>query len=247
MNLIQSHRFRYRLAVAMSVVCISNAAIFAQSFVITGMETEGSKLNLYYSLIDQNESNRYAVRVFSSRDRFGTELKAVTGDVGFLITPGSNKKIIVDLETEFGYGIDGEISFQIRGTLYRPSYELKKEYTTVRRGKSYELEWSGGSETDSLGFKLIKEGKNVHDFVPIQNGFKRKFRLPGTTKFGSYQLLIFNIEQPEKMLLTGDFLVKRRIPTLAKILPLFGIGSALAYFLDSDPRDSYLPDPIKPK
>ena len=82
----------FRLILIGFLLALATEKIAAQSFAVTQIETEGVKLNIYYVLQDNNEANRYIIKLFSSRDNYSTSLKSVTGDVGVAIIPGRSEE-----------------------------------------------------------------------------------------------------------------------------------------------------------
>ncbi len=218
----------------------------AQDFTITETKREGSKMIFYYNIDGGNKSNQYSVKLLSSKDGYTNALINVTGDIGQEVKPGGTKKIIVDIQQEFGEDFDESINFQIVGTVYKPFIKLSTSYKTMRRGKAYLFSWTGGLDDEIINIELIKENKIISKVASINNTQRYQLKLPMGSKLGSkYKLRLFSSTDESRILYTEEFSIKRKIPLVAKVLPAFVIGAV--YVVISQPKKiNKLPDPIKP-
>ena len=144
------NRILIRIVTIGFFIALAFHGAIAQTFLITQVEMEGVKLNIYYDLIDNDATHKYTVKLFSSRDNFVSNLKKVSGDVGLQVSPGTNKKIVWNISDEFGDNVEDKISFQVKGVIYAPFLKLNENYTKLKRGKSYEFTWTGGSDKELL-------------------------------------------------------------------------------------------------
>jgi hypothetical protein len=228
------------------LLVLATGKITAQSFAISQIEMEGVKLNIYYVLQDTDETNKYIIKLFSSRDNYSTPLKSVSGDVGVAIIPGNNKKIVFDISKEFGDDFEDRISFQIRGSFYVPFIKLNGSYAKLKRDKSYELTWTGGTEKEILNIELLSGDKKILDFPSFSNEQMYNLKLPASLKVGKpYRLRIYDTNNGDRVVFTNEFLVQRKIPLVVKALPIMALGS-IFFFVSRSSTSNHLPDPIKP-
>lgn len=236
----------FRLILIGFLLAFATGKITAQSFAITQIEMEGVKLNIYYVLQDTDETHKYIIKLFSSRDNYSTSLKSVTGDVGVAIIPGSNKKIVFNISEEFGADFEDKISFQIRGSIYVPFIKLNESYAKLKRDKSYEFTWTGGTEKEILNIELLSGDKKILDFPAFSNEQKYNLKLPASLKVGQpYRLRIYDNNNGDRIVYTNEFLVQRKIPLVVKALPIVALG-AIFFFVSRSSTSNHLPDPIKP-
>ena len=240
-------RILLRLLTVGVFMAMSLIGVNAQSFLITQVELEGVKLNIYYDLIDNDPTHKYTVKLFSSRDNFVNNLRKVSGDVGLQVSPGTNKKIVWNISDEFGDNVEEKISFQVKGSLYEPFLKMDQNYTLLKRGKSYEYSWTGGSDKDILNLELLSNDLKIVSFPSFSNEGRYTLKLPTSLKPGkSYKLKIYDSNDPDKITFTNEFEVRRKVPVILKVLPFVVIGSAVYYFMSPTIDSNQLPDPIKP-
>jgi hypothetical protein len=222
---------------------------FSQDFLVKRVELAQGKVNIYYDLID-TVARSYTINAYSSRDNFIAPLQNISGDAGLEIKPGLNKKIVWDATTELGPSFDGKIALEVRGRAYIPfvRFERFEEYKALKRGKPYQVSWTGGSPQNILLFELYKGDKKtgVH-FTDIANTGKYKMTLPKNTKTGKgYRFKITDTKNKDEIVYTDNFKVKPKIPLVVKVIPVLGVG-AIVYFLTSgSDKAKRIPDPINP-
>ena len=235
-----------RLIIISFFLALATGKITAQTFAITQVEMEVVKLNIYYVLQDADATNRYIIKLFSSRDNYSTPLKSVTGDIGVAVIPGNNKKIVFNISEEFGADFEDKISFQIRGSIYVPFIKLNESYAKLKRDKSYEFTWTGGTEKEILNIELVSGDKKIMDFPSFSNEQKYNLKLPASLKIGiPYRLRIYDNNNGDRVVFTNEFLVQRKIPLVVKALPIVALG-AIFFFVSRSSTSNHLPDPIKP-
>lgn len=221
----------------------------AQDFKVKRVETAQGKVNIYYDLVD-TVARGYTINVYSSRDNFIAPLQNIAGDAGLEVKPGLNKKIEWDATTELGPAFEGKVALEVRGRAYIPfvRFERFEEYKALKRGKPYQVTWTGGSPQNILLFELYKGDKKtgVH-FTDIANTGKYKMTLPKNTKPGKgYRFKITDTKNKDEIVYTDAFKIKPKIPLAVKAIPVLGVG-ALVYLLTSgDKGPANIPDPINP-
>lgn len=232
------------LLVLVSMVWLSAAG---QTFSIGRIELLDQKVVIHFDLMDSVAGRSYTLRVYSSVDNFINPLTQLTGDVGLEVKPGKDKKIIWN-PAEFGSEYEGSVSLEIRGRVFIPFVRFSglEEYRIFKRGKGYDLTWSGGTQQNVLNFDLYKGDKKVTTFPNIANVGHYKMTLPKDIKPGKdYRLRVSDTKNKDEVVTTGTFAVKRKTPLLLKLLPVAVVGVILTQIdWKQDPKE--IPDPIDP-
>ena len=214
-------------------ICLVGISGRAQDVQIKRIELEQDKLYLHYSLVDTTRGRHYTVNLYSSRDNYINPIQHLRGDAGLEILPGSNRKIEVNIKDEFGPEFDGKLSFELRAKVYIPFIRLHGfgDFKKFKRGKPYEIQWSGGRPQNVLNFELFKGDQKVHTFSGIPNGGKYTILFPMDTKPAkNYSFRISDSKNKDEVVNTTAFAVKRKIPMIVKVIPVFAIGGVV-YFL----------------
>jgi hypothetical protein len=221
----------------------------AQTFTIRRVELADQKVIVHYDLTDEVSGRSYTLSVFGSHDNYLNPLQKLTGDVGLEIKPGLNRKITWDAKSELGEDFTGAVALEVRGKLYIPFVRFSgfEDYKTLKRGKPYQLTWSGGTQQNILNFDVYKGEKKVATFANIANVGNYKMTLPKDAKPGKdYRLKISDTKNKDEVVYTGNFAVKRKTPLLLKILPVIGLAYVATLIGDVDGKED-IPDPIEPQ
>jgi len=147
-------------------------------------------------------------------------VKEVTGDVGDLIYPGANKKIIWDYQKELVH-FSGEIKLDIEIV---PSVHVDRK---IKKGKELGVTlapiYTGNK---SYSVKLYQRGAEIaklKDVMLTENKFQ--VQIPKETKVkGNYQLLITD---GEKTFFSNTFSVRHKVSLGWVIVPLVAIPAYL--------------------
>lgn len=220
----------------------------AQEIEIRQVYLKEGRVHLVYDLHDQVENRTYQLRLYSSKDNFISPLSKVRGDVGMEVAPGKNKEIIWNAREELGTDFQGKISFEIRGRIYVPFVKMDQfnEYKILKRGKSYEVNWTGGRSTNVLTFDLFKEDVKVASFPNIANAGNYTLELPKGLKPGkSYRLQISDKNNKDEIVVSDYFIVKRKTPLLFQALPM-GLLLGAIYVVFSNLEPSTIDGPQMP-
>jgi hypothetical protein len=228
---------------------LSIIPLCGQDFKVNRVEVAAGKVNIYYDLIDTT-ARGYTINVYASRDNFIAPLKKVTGDAGLEVKAGKGKKIVWDAPAELGPDFDGKMALEVRGRVYIPfvRFERFEEYKAIKRGKPYNISWTGGTQQNILNFEMYKGEKKVTTFTDVANTGKYKLTLPTSVKPGkNYKFKISDTKNKDEVIYTGNFAVKRKVPLLVKAIPIVALG-ALVYLLTiGEEGDEKIPDPVNPK
>lgn len=218
--------------------CITSTAVISQDIIIRRIELEADKVSLFYDLKDTTRGRFYTLNLYSSRDNFINPLTKATGDLGLEVVPGSNRKIEVNAKEEFGATFEGKVAFELRAKVYIPFIRLEgfNDYKKFKRGKPYEIHWSGGRPQNVLNFELYKGDSKVHTFSNIANGGKYVMIFPPDTKPGdNYRFKISDTKNKDEIVNTKEFSVKPKIPLALKLVPFVAVSAGLYFILK--PKD----------
>lgn len=224
------------------------SCLVAQDFAVKRVESSQGKITLYYDLLD-TLGRGYTINVYASRDNFIAPLQRITGDAGLEVKAGKGKKIVWDAPAELGPDFDGKMGLEVRGRVYIPfvRFERFEEYKAIKRGKAYNISWTGGTPQNILHFDLYKGEKKVTSFTDVANTGKYKLTLPTSVKPGSnYKFKITDSKNKDEIVYTGNFTVKRKVPLLLKVIPILSVGALVATLGGSANKAQRIPDPANP-
>ena len=229
------------------LILISFPAL-TQDFIVKRVDLTQGKVNIYFDLVD-TVARVYTINAYSSIDNFIAPLQNISGDAGLEVKPGPDKKIVWDPVAELGAGFDGKVAIEVRGRVYIPfvRFERFEEYKSLKRGKPYQVSWTGGTQQNVLLFELYKGDKKtgVH-FTDIANTGKYKMTLPRNVKPGKgYRFKITDTKNKDEVVFTDSFAVKPQVPFVFKVATVMGLGT-LAYFIFRDNSPEEIADPIDP-
>jgi hypothetical protein len=128
----------------------------AQKIVNVHPEIAGEKINIYYDLTGIDPGQTATVRVFMSADggkTYGTPLRSVTGDVGVVVGPGTNRCIIWDVFSDVEELVSVNVKFKVTADLLQSGQNIavtnRKIKLDLNTNLGYRLEISR-----SYGFNL---------------------------------------------------------------------------------------------
>lgn len=237
-----------RLYLLLFFVISFNVTLWGQEFSVKRIESSQGKITIYYDLLD-TLGRGYSINVYASRDNFIAPLEKISGDAGLEIKPGKNKKIVWDAPAELGPKFDGRMSLEVRGRVYIPFVRFEKfeEYKTIKRGKPYDITWTGGNAQNILNFDLYKGDKKITTIPNVANVGRHKITLPTSVKPGKdYRFKISDSKNKDEVVYTGNFAVKRKVPLLLKVLPVVLVGSAISWLVTTNNESERIPDPVNP-
>ena len=220
----------------------------AQSLELGRIEYVDELVVIHYSLMDSTPGRLYVVRAYFSQDNFLTPLNNVNGDLGFEVRPGIEKKIFWNPRKELGSSFNGKVAVELRATVFVPFIKLNafEKYKNVVRGRNYTITWSGGSAQNILNFELLQNDKLVASFPNIANVGHHGLKFPVRVPVGeNYRLRVLDSKNPDEVVHTGTFSIRRRIPQAFKLTGVTILGAGIFALLPKT-TDSGLPDPYKP-
>jgi len=208
------------------------------------------KVVVYYDIIDAVTEHSYNMQLYSSKDNFEQPLQIVEGDVGINIPVGTGKIIIWNANQELGGIVDDQLNLKLKGSLYAPFIVMEEmEKTIFKRGKPREIRWSGNQAvTLSLNFVLYKGEKEVFTFDARPNNGSTELTIPMDIKPGKdYYLKISDAQNSDEVLMTSNFIVKRKVPLGVKVGLGFVVAGVVAYLVSSEPPEAeqkIIPPPL---
>ncbi len=207
-------------------------SVQAQRVEIKEIYFEEAKIHVLYKLEDSKNDRAYQINIYSSKDNFISPLQAVNGDVGVEIYPGDSKEIIWDPFEEFGQDFNDVVNLEIRGRVYIPFVRLDDfNYESLKRGKGYEITWTGGASSNILNIALYKGDTKVTVFSNIANVGEHVLYIPKKTEVGEdYRLRISDKNNKDDVVFSKEFAIKRKIPLAVQIAPVVLVGAGV-YFL----------------
>ena len=215
---------------------------------------DSTTVTILYNLESSIEGQLYNVELYSSHNDYSSPLLYVSGDVGKAIKPGIDKRIV--WQTKELINFDGQLSFDVRAVLTFSPFIIKSPPQTAsyKRGKNYTIEWAGGIPDEKIKLELFQADAKVNDIVLLDNKGNYQWIIPSKMKpSNKYQIKVSSNGQQENSRLSSSFKIRRRVPLLAKAIPVFLIGTG-AYFIlnqgsktgEEDPEKNWLPAPDIP-
>ena len=223
---------------------------YAQEFSIKKVELDGTKINVYYDLMDSVAGRTYTVSIYASKDNFIAPLTKVSGDMGLEVKPGGNKKIVWNAQQELGADFEGKVGLEVRGRLYIPFVRFSgfEDYKVLKRGKPYQLTWSGGTRQNVLNFDLYKDEEKIYTIPNVANVGNHEISIPTSVKPGKgYKFKISDSKNKDEVVYTSSFILKRKVSLAVKIIPILGLG-VVATILSGNKNSSpeNIVDPLTP-
>lgn len=230
--------------------------LLGQDLSIQSVTLHGNDVIIKYDLIDEDLEHKYTLSLYSSQDNYVQPLKSVEGDIGVDLPVGGNKQVIWHVKEEFGEEFKGDVSLEIKGKLYIPFVTLNnfEDISQMKRDRPYNVTWAAGRGSNVLVFDLLnKKDEVVHTYTNIANVGEYQLEIPKDIKPGkNYRFRITDQKNKEDVVYTPYFMVRRKIPLVAKV-GLFGLAGSGIYMLTNSQggeagltETPLLPDPILP-
>ena len=234
-----------------SFVFFLNIKSYGQEVTISKVELlSNGDVVIHYNLVDENTERRYALYLYASTDNFIQPLELVEGDVGVNLAIGERKKIIWHAKDELGADFVGGLSLELKGNLYVPfiSMDSFEDYKVFKRGKAYDLSWTGGRPDNILNFELYQGNNKIKVFEERPNVRNTTLVIPKDVKPGEYRFKISDSRNQDEVIFTSNFQIKRKVPlavTIGSGVVVGGAAVALIQLLGTGEEDK-IGDPPKP-
>jgi hypothetical protein len=224
---------------AFLLLCILSINVKAQEVKITQVELQANgDVAVSYKLSDERPDKKYSLYLYTSGDNYIQPLEKVTGDVGVNLTLGE-KKLIWHAKEELGASFKGGVSLELKGNTYVPFIALDgfEDYKVLKRGKEYDVTWTGGRGDNVLVFELYKGDNKVKVFEERPNVGNTVIVIPKDVKPGRYKFKISDNRNKDEVVYTMDFRVKRKIPLAFDIGVVALVGGAIVYLSGSGTKE----------
>jgi hypothetical protein len=119
-----------------------------------------------------------------------------------------------------------------------------REEAKMKRGKTYEINWSGGQPSDAIALELINKKQKVTQLSTTTNNGHVAVRIPSRTRVGKYSLLIKNTTSGE-IAQAQMVKIRRRIP-LGVQIAMVVVPLAINYVING-PQAEPLPEVPNPQ
>jgi hypothetical protein len=237
---------RKLLVVGVVWMVFVHAQVFGQSLEIKNIEFKSNRFVVHYDIVDSIADRSYTIRVYSSVDGFVSPLQKIQGDAGVDINAGKHKKLEWAVLEELGASFEGNVTLELRGRIYIPFIKTESinQYKVFKRGRNYNLTWSGGSEQNVLNFDLYRGDRKIFSFPNIGNAGHHSFKFPTHVKPGkNYRFRISDSKNKDEVVYTDVFKIKRRVPLAIKAVPILALGSVVYMVLNKKEEDEGIPNP----
>ncbi|MBX2917239.1 MAG: hypothetical protein KF856_18370 [Cyclobacteriaceae bacterium] len=227
----------------MCLCLLGSRVLIAQQLNVKRMELSGDNIILHFSLLDSLAGRTYSVNLYSSRDNFVNPLVHVSGDTGMDIKPGVERKVVWNAKQELGASFDDKIAIELRAKVYIPFLRFDS-FTKIKRGKSTQVTWRGGTPQHVLNFELWRKGERVLTIPNVPNAGHTQLVLPSSVKKGKgYTFIIVESKNKDLAIQTMPFVVKPKVPFLVKTLPVLAAGIIFKDILFPPEGPDPIPDP----
>jgi hypothetical protein len=240
------------LVILFFMVCLSSA--LAQEVNISSLQLQpNGDVYIYYDLTDEQEDRKYALYLYSSGDNFIQPLEKVDGEIGVDLSVGKDKRIIWHAKEELGEEFKGSVALELKGRIYVPFIALDgfEDYKAFKKGKEYELTWTGGRGDNILIFELYKANEKIMVFDERPNVGNTTMVFPKDVKSGEYRFKISDSRNRDEVVFTDNFQVKRKVPLFIPIAAGAVVGVGVYFVLNAlnpaETEEAQIGDPPAPK
>jgi hypothetical protein len=207
---------------------------------------EGEKVIITYDLIGAGENQKFKVQLYGSHNNYAAPLSLVTGDVGRDrdLTPGPNKRIEWSAKSELK-DFSGDVTFEVRADLVAAAFVMQNPSggTKVKRGKTLQISWQGGTPGENVRLDLMQGGSVVSQIASTRNSQSYTWAVPkSTAKASNYQV---RLSGESGSVTSGNFTVKSKSKVALIVLPIVAVGVLVAVLVSGDkpPTSNDLPVP----
>lgn len=190
-------------------------------------ELKDGKVTVIYDLEAPSDEYEFDVKLYGSHNNFSTPVKLLNGDAGSGQKPGVDKKLVWSAREEIGV-FKGTLQVELSAT---PKLNVAPVIITeptggqvVRRGKSIEVKWTGGSKKEEIELQLTR-GSDLHRSIEkVPNTGNYKIKISGEEPLGEYQVRLLSLQGE---VFSKPFEVKKPTKVLFKILPVVGLAGVV--------------------
>lgn len=206
----------------------------------------GEKIEISYHLSGQ-PSDRYKVELFNSLDNYTNAMKFVSGDVGDVITPGKDKKIVWEAKKELG-DFRGGLALKLK-TEFIPFIVFNiQEGDKFIMGKENIISWQG--EVANLTLELYQNNNKISDIGKVNSEGQYNWSLPKKSfeKGSNYSI---KGTANGRIATSKPVTLKNKLPVYVYIIPVVVVVGVVGILSGGsnggeNPGDNTIPEPIGP-
>lgn len=223
-----------KLFLSASLTLFMSFLAFGQTVKNVQARVDGNQVYISYDLISGTQGQKFNVELRSSIDNFDKPLTEVSGDVGPDQEAGLGKTIIWNAIGEVG-NFSGSVSFEITSIVtFSPlAITNPKKGSSVKLGKSLDVEWHGGEKGRNLKMAILQGGNQLTEIPNVGSSGNYSWNVPKSMgKADNYQIKLFDPSKPNDAAMSAEFKLKKT-SVLVYILPGVVVAGAAAFFLMS--------------
>ena len=209
-------------------------------------ERKGDVVEFTYDLKGAVPGQAFEVKITIKVKGVEQELKEVSGDIGKNIRAGTGKKITWHAKREL-FEFKGEIKpVIIAEVTFTPLYKCEVlGGNSLKRGKTYTLNWMGGVKDQPVNVELLKGNRTVATLKNnLPNTGKTNITIPKNLKSSSdYRLRILHVLNPTNKSETEALKISRVFPLGVTIMGIAAVTGVVIYLLLSGDEEPVKPDP----
>lgn len=150
-------------AILLIVLMLVSVHCFAQKISNVHPEIEGETIHIYYDLTGIDAGQTATVRVFMSADggkTYGPPLRSVTGDIGIVVGPGTNRCIIWDVFKDVDELVSVNVKFKVTADLMQSGQNVPVAGHKIKLDLNTNLGFTRGNleAIDSRSFGINLKG-----------------------------------------------------------------------------------------
>lgn len=232
------------------------ASLSAQKIENVKATVHGDDIIITYDLSGK-DGQEFKINLYASNSNFSKPIVKASGDIGSKITPGKDKRVVWNAKNEIS-DYRGDLVIEVRGepgvisssptSSVRPLSFLSPAGSGVKRGKTLNVSWTGGSPSENVELNLIKDGVVKEKLSSQNNNGVYFWQVPKGTKTGTYQLKLSGNTSGEAT--SSNFKVKPKVSLLLKVLPVIAVVGVVAAVAGggggTEPKAADLPIPPEP-
>jgi hypothetical protein len=219
--------FSKKVTVPPLLFFLAVSQLCAQQIDITQIQLKPTgEVVVSYNLLDDQPDRKYALYLYASSDNYIQPLELVTGHVGPDLAVGQNKQMVWNAKEELGADFEGDIALELKGNVYVPFIALDgfDDYKVFKRGKPYEVTWTGGRGDNVLNFEIYEGDSKVKVLEERPNIGNTTLIIPMDVKPGEYRFKISDNRNRDEVVYTQTFIVKRQFPLGLKGVGVVAVG-----------------------
>ena len=144
----------------------------------------------------------------------------------------------------------GEVTFEIRVNVMLPfvKFSFPVAGSSMRRGKSNTITWTGGSSNEQLEIELLQNNNRVRSLTTTANSGRYTWNIPKDAVTGKdFQIRITSKQNGSNSSTSPSFAIKNKIPWALKLAPVVVVGAVVGVIVAGGSGGSEpIPNPPDP-